>query len=156
MNLLKILVLASIVQLAVFSVAVAGDFGWLSDFNIKAQADPSDFRARLAARFNLGDIQIKAVLDNVEKAADAYIVLRLGEISRHPTDYVIAKYRSSKGKGWGALAKSLGIKPGSREFHALKTDHDLYDARGSDTVKGNAKPHSKSKGGGKGEGKKRK
>ena len=130
MNLLKILVLASIVQLAVFSVAVAGDFGWLSDLNNKAQADSSDFRTRLAVRFNVGDIQIKAVLDNVEKPADAYIVLRLGEIARQPTDYVIAKYRSSKGKGWGVLAKSLGIKPGSREFHALKRGHDLNDARG--------------------------
>ncbi len=156
MNLLKILVLVLIAQLAIFSVAVAGDFSWLSDLSIKAQADPSKFRTRLAVRFNLGDIQIKAVLSNVEKPADAYIVLRLGEISRHPTDYVIAKYRSSKGKGWGVLAKSLGIKPGSREFHALKSGHDLYDARGNDTVKGNAKPHSKSKGGGKGKGKKRK
>jgi hypothetical protein len=156
MNLLKILVLVLIAQLAIFSVAVAGDFGWLSDLSNKAQADLSDFRARLAVRFNVGDAEIEAVLSNVEKPADAYIVLRLGEMSKHQTDYVIAKYRSNKGKGWGVLAKSLGIKPGSREFHALKSGHDLYDARGNDTVKGKAKPHSKSKGEGKGKGKKRK
>ena len=158
MNLLKILVLVSLTQLAVFSAAGAGDFDWLSDLNIKAQADPSEFRTRLAVRFNLGDIQIKAVLSNVEKPADAYIVLRLGEISRQPTDYVIAKYRSNKGKGWGALAKSLGIKPGSREFHALKRGHDLYDDKGSGMVKGKAKSNgnSKGEGEGKGKGKKRK
>ena len=156
MNLLKILVLVLIAQLAIFSVAVAGDFGWRGDLSNKAQADPSKFRARLAVRFNVGDAEIEAVLSNVEKPADAYIVLRLGEMSRHQTDYVIAKYRSNKGKGWGVLAKSLGIKPGSREFHALKSGHDLYDARGNDTVKGKAKPHSKSKGEGKGKGKKRK
>jgi hypothetical protein len=156
MNLLKILVLVLIAQLAIFSVAVAGDFDWLNDLSIKAQADPSKFRTRLAVRFNLGDIQIKAVLSNVEKPADAYIVLRLGEISRQPTDYVIAKYRSSKGKGWGALAKSLGIKPGSREFHALKRGHDLYDARGSGMVKGKAKSNGNSKGEGKGKSKKQK
>jgi hypothetical protein len=143
-------------QLAFSSVAVAGDFDWLSDLSIRAQADPSEFRTRLAARFNLGDIQIKAVLNNVEKLADAYIVLRLGEISRQPTDYVIERYRSSKGKGWGALAKSLGIKPGSREFHALKRGHDLYDTRGSGMVKGIAKYNGNSKGEGKGKGKKRK
>ena len=154
MKLLKILLLASIVQLAVFSVAVAGDFGWLSDLSNKAQADLSDFRARLAVRFNVGDAEIEAVLSNVEKPADAYIVLRLGEMSRHQTDYVIAKYRSNKGKGWGALAKSLGIKPGSREFHALKRGHDLYDARGSGMVKGKVKTNSK--GEGKGKDKKRK
>jgi len=27
--------------------------------------------------------------------------------------------------GWGALAKELGIKPGSEEFHVLKGGHDL-------------------------------
>ena len=156
MKLLKILLLASIVQLAVFSVAVAGDFGWLSDLSNKAQADLSDFRARLAVRFNVGDAEIEAVLSNVEKPADAYIVLRLGEMSRHQTDYVIAKYRSNKGKGWGVLAKSLGIKPGSREFHALKRGHDLYDARGSGMVKGKARSNGNSKGEGKGKGKKRK
>jgi len=54
------------------------------------------------------------------------------------------KYKSDKGQGWGALAKSLGIKPGSREFHALKRGHDLYDE----------KPGYKSKGKGKGKSKK--
>ena len=156
MNLLKILVLASIAQLAVISVAVAGDFGWRGDLSNKAQADLSDFRARLAVRFNVGDAEIEAVLSNVKKAADAYIVLRLGEMSRHPTDYVIEKYLSNKGKGWGVLAKSLGIKPGSREFHALKRGHDLYDNGESGVVKGKTKSHSKSKEGGKGKGKKRK
>ena len=156
MKLLKSLILVSIVQLVVSSVAVAGDFDWLSDFSIKAQANPSEYRTSLAVRFKLGDIQIKAVLSNVEKPADAYIVLRLGEISRQPTDYVIAKYISGKGKGWGVLAKSLGIKPGSREFHALKRGHDLYDTRGSGIVKGKAKSNGNSKGVGKDKGKKRK
>ena len=29
-------------------------------------------------------------------------------------------YGAKKGQGWGAIAKDLGIKPGSAEFHALK------------------------------------
>ena len=41
MNLLKSLVLVLIVQLAVCSVAVAGNIDWLSDLSIKAQADSS-------------------------------------------------------------------------------------------------------------------
>ena len=47
-------------------------------------------------------------------------------MSSRSTDYVLSKYRVKKSKGWGALAKSLGIKPGSREFHALKQGSDLY------------------------------
>jgi len=34
--------------------------------------------------------------------------------------------RSKIRKKLGALAKDLGIKPGSDEFHALKRGHDLY------------------------------
>ena len=136
MNLLKTLVLVSLVQLTVSSVAVAGDFDWLRGLSIKAEADPSGFKATLAVRFDLGDVQVKAVLSNVKEPADAYMVLRLGELSRQPTDYVIAKYRSHRGKGWGALAKSLGIKPGSREFHALKRGHDLNNAEGANRSEG--------------------
>jgi hypothetical protein len=69
------------------------------------------------------------------------MVLRLGEMSSRPTEYVINEYRSGKGKGWGALAKSLGIKPGSKEFHALKGGDDLYggDYKNRGKNKGKAK-----------------
>jgi hypothetical protein len=140
-KLLKILFSFSMMLLFVSSVAAAGDFDWLKDLNIQAEADPSGFRARLGARFKIGDVEIQTVLSNVEKPAEAYMVLRLGEMSARPTDYVIKEYRSSKDKGWGALAKSLGIKPGSKEFHALKNGHDLHD----DKDKGDGKDKGKSK-----------
>jgi hypothetical protein len=111
--------------LLVSSVALAGDFDWMKGLNIRAEADPSGFKAQLAARFKIGNAEINTVISNVEKPADAYVVLRLGEMSHRSTDDVIKQYRSSKGRGWGVLAKSLGIKPGSREFHALKRGHDL-------------------------------
>ena len=117
----------SMILLLVSSAAAAGDFDWVKDFNIRVQADPTGFRARIAARFQIGDAQITAVLGNVSTPADAYLVWRLGEMSRQPTDYVLRQYRSSKGKGWGVIAKSLGIKPGSAEFHALKNGQDLYN-----------------------------
>ena len=144
MKLQKMLFMVSVVFLLLSSsaIVVAGDFDWVRDFNIRAEADPSGFRTRLAARFNIGDTQINAVLSNVDKPADAYMVLRLGEMSAKPTDYVIEQYRSGKGKGWGALAKSLGIKPGSKEFHALKNGNDIYN----DNAKGKGKGKDKRKG----------
>jgi len=126
MKLFKISLISLIAFFAVSSAAIASDFGWTRDFNIQAQLDPSGVRARLATRFNLGDVQIESILSNFDSPADAYIVLRLGEMSGRPTGYVVEKYSNKKGKGWGALAKSLGIKPGSEEFHALKRGHDLY------------------------------
>jgi len=126
------------------SLTMAGDFDWLKDLSITAQADPSGFRAQLATRFQIGDAKISAVIGNVERPADAYMVLRLGEIANLPPESVIEKYKSSKGQGWGALAKSLGIKPGSKEFHALKNGHDLTK---SDGGKGQEKEGRGKKGG---------
>ena len=131
MKMFKILLGVSVILFALSSVAAAKDFGWVDDFNIRAQADPSGFRAQLATRFHIGDAQISAVLGNVSSSADAYIVFRLGEMSGYPTDRVLREYQSGKGKGWGVTAKSLGIKPGSKEFHALKRGHDLYNGQGS-------------------------
>ncbi len=147
MKLIKMLFLVLMVLLLVSSRAVAGDFDWVKNFNIQAEADPSGIRARLATRFKIGGAEIEAVLSNVEKPADAYMVFRLGEMSKQSTSYVVEKYKAGKGKGWGALAKSLGIKPGSREFHALKRGNDIYDAKpkGKDKAKGKNKTKSKGK-----------
>jgi hypothetical protein len=134
-----IVLVLSLILLLAASAQAAQDFAWVNDFNIQAQADPTGFRARLATRFRIGDAEISAVIGNVANPADAYIVFRLGEMSGRPYDGVLREYKTSKGKGWGVIAKSLGIKPGSKEFHALKRSQDLYN--GTDT---------KSKGKGKG------
>ncbi|MCX7634718.1 MAG: hypothetical protein N2Z74_03115 [Syntrophales bacterium] len=118
----------------------AAEFSWMPDFNLKAEADPSGFRARLATRFNLDSVRIDAVVKAVDKPADAYMVLRLGEMSDRPPEYVLKQYQGQKRRGWGALAKSLGIKPGSPEFHALKRGDDLYgDTPGRGKGKGKGK-----------------
>ncbi len=150
MKLFKIFLISLMAILVVSSVTMASGFGWTEDFNIQAQADPSGFRARLAARFNLDDVQIRVVLSNIEKPADAYIMLRLGEMSGRSTDYIVEKYSYNKAKGWGALAKSLGIKPGSEEFHALKSGHDLNGSNSHIEVLYSSFDHGKSSGKGKG------
>jgi len=139
MKMIKVFFVVSMALLFFSSAVVASDFDWIRDFNIQAEADPSGFRARLATRFRIGDTQIKIVLNNVEKPADAYMVLRLGEMSNHPTESIINEYKSGNGKGWGVLAKSLGIKSGSKEFHALKRGHDLYDEKSNGKSKGKGK-----------------
>lgn len=143
MRAFRTVLVVSLMVLSIASAAAAKDFEWLKDLNIKAQADPSGFKASLAARFKIGDAQITTVLSNVEKPADAYMVLRLGEMSGQPTDRVAETYRSGKGQGWGNLAKSLGIKPGSPEFHALKRGHDLDGSGGSGKGKGKKEKKNK-------------
>ena len=143
MSLFKIAIGAFLVISFLSPVSMAGDFGWMEDFSIKAEADPSGFKAKLSARFNIGGAEINTVLSNVDSFVDAYMVLRLGEMAEKPTEEVIGKYKSGKGKGWGSLAKSLGIKPGSQEFHALKRGDDLYGQKSKDKSKGKDKGKKK-------------
>ena len=126
MKLVKVLLIFSICFVVVASHAGAGDFEWTRDLNIQAQADPSGFKAQVATRFKIDDVQVDAVLSTVDKPADAYLVLRLGEMSGKPVGQVIERYKGSGGNGWGALAQSLGIKPGSQAFYSLKKGHDLH------------------------------
>jgi hypothetical protein len=139
MKMKKMFFMVLLMLLFVPSTAPAADFAWMPDFNLQAQADPSGFRARIATRFNIGDAQITTVLSNFPQPADAYVALRLGEMSGNPIDVVTTRYQESKGMGWGKLAKSLGIKPGSREFHALKRGDDLYGGKGKKQGKGEGK-----------------
>ncbi|MDH4100189.1 MAG: hypothetical protein OEV28_06395 [Nitrospirota bacterium] len=156
MGLKKMVVMGLAVLLLSTSAAIAGDFDWLKNLDIRARADESGFRAQLSTRFKVGDADVRLVLGNVGSPADAYMVLRLGEICDKPAGYVLERYKANQGKGWGVLAKSLGIKPGSKEFHALKQGHDLHDGHdghadhGDDKGKGKDKAKDKDKGKGHG------
>lgn len=107
-------------------IATAGDFVWVRDFNIRTRADSAAFKARLADRFGADDAQVSAVIDDVSKPSDAYIVLRLEEMSGQPLDRVMAEYEYGRKKGWDVIAKRLGIRPGSGEYRKLKAGQDLY------------------------------
>ncbi|MBN2654588.1 MAG: hypothetical protein JXR79_05680 [Nitrospirae bacterium] len=138
---------------AVVSIASAAkDFAWMDALNVKAGVSPNDFFGQVAARFKVGNAEVEAVFGKVGRYADAYMAFRLGEMSGKPVGYVVDRYSENRGKGWGVLAKSLGIKPGSKEFHALKRGHDLrgFDGSGS---KGKAKNNNKNKDKGQGKGK---
>lgn len=144
----KLLTLTTLVVslLASLPAWAGGEFEWMSEFNLRAEADLANFRARLAARFRVGEPQIQMVLSQVTQPAEAYMIFRLGEMSGKPPEIVLEKYKAKKGMGWGALAKTLGIQPGSREFHALKQGSDLYE----EIDKGKGKTKTKERGRGKG------
>lgn len=121
--------------------------GFLNDLNIQARADRSGFSARVSAQFNVPLPQVQAVLQVVQAPADAFMVFQLGQMTSTPPESVLKVYQAKKGNGWGVIAKNLGIKPGSREFHALKRgDLVLSGEPGG----GNDKGHGKGKGKGKG------
>jgi len=119
------LLMVALISVSINETAAASDFGWAGELNVQARSDLATFKATLETRFRIGDARLKTVFRSVSQPADAYMVLRLGEMSHQPVETVINMYKRYKPKGWGALAQSLGIKPGSKEFHALKAGHDL-------------------------------
>lgn len=139
--------------LAVPLLAVAGDGldAFLRHVNVQARADTNGFAVKVSAQFGVPEAQVRVVLGNVRDPADAFMIFQLAQFANRPTESVMRVYQSGKGRGWGVLAKELGIKPGSAEFHALKNGelhfgggHDEHAKPGKG--KGNAKDHGKDKG----------
>lgn len=129
------------------SATYAGEFAWAEGLNVEARADRSGFKARLATRFRIGEANVQVVIDQTGgRPADAYMVFRLGEMAHLPVETVLDRYHANKDRGWGALAKSIGIKPGSREFHDLKRGHDLQGYASYGDLKANDKGNSKKTG----------
>lgn len=95
----------------------------LNSINVQATANIGPYTAELSASFGVGQPQIQAWLtvDKMEPA-EVYLALELGKLSGKPPATVVTLYKQNKGKGWGAVAKALGIKPGSAAFKALKTN----------------------------------
>lgn len=145
-----------LMQVAFISTSSAGDFSWVDSLNITAKSDSSGFRLKLATRFHIGNAEVTAVIGDVSRPSDAYMIFRLSELSHRPVAEVMTVYRANRKKGWGVMAKGLGIKPGSREFHALKRGHDLGNGNGGERGQssGKGKGGAKNKGNNKGKGKK--
>lgn len=51
---------------------------------------------------------------------DVYFACALAKSSGHPCRHVVEIWERDHAQGWGAVARRLGIKPGSTEFHGLK------------------------------------
>lgn len=118
-NLLVSVFVALVCSLA--TPALAGDFDWMENFNLKAEADQSGVKLRLGTSFNIGNADVDLVWSNTNSAADAFNVLAVAEIANRPVKDVLAVYQQGRSTGWGNMARSLGIKPGSSEFKALKS-----------------------------------
>jgi len=108
--------------LIVPSAATAGGLErFLDEVEVRASADRGAFRADLSLRFGVSEGRVDGMFEVMSRSSDVYMCLRVGEVAHQPIDRVIAEYKQHQGQGWGVIAKNLGIKPGSDEFHALKS-----------------------------------
>jgi len=118
---------------------------YLHNLSVSAQTDIGGFRTQVGAHFGASGPQIDLVFRSVSEPADAALCLWLAKESRQPVEVVLREYRSHKGQGWGALAQSLGIKPGSAAFKRLKAGDLGWQPAASAGGKGKGKGNGKEK-----------
>jgi len=125
----------------------------LNEMNVRAKADIKLFNTEIKAAYNVTD----NTLDNLYvkykmEPADVYMTLELGSITGKPVVEIANVYSVKKDKGWGVIAKELGIKPGSPEFHRLKNNAKKHK-KGKDKDDKDENKHHEHPGKGKGKGK---
>jgi hypothetical protein len=93
----------------------------LEMIDIEAKTDPDGFIEHLSSRHSIPKQEIHQAKETYSLgAADIYMATVLAKLTNRPVLFVAEEYNKNQGKGWGVIAKDLGIKPGSREFHQLK------------------------------------
>jgi len=121
----------------------------LSKIDADAKLDFGKFKAEVSAKYNIATNKIEEWSAKVGmKPSDICMTAEVAKITQKPADEVVEAYQKNKDKGWGVIAKELGIKPGSPEFHALKNS---MGGKGNGQGKGHK---DNGKGRGKGKGKK--
>jgi hypothetical protein len=121
----------------------------LVEVNNTAKKNLANFKKDMLDRYLLKNEKVEELL-NVKKMepGDVAMAAKVAKVIDVDIDIVIGTYDKNKGKGWGEIAKQMGIKPGSKEFHELKNS-----SKGKSKEKGNAKGNGKGKSDSKGNGK---
>ncbi len=123
----------------------SGMDGFLQQVNNDAKKDLEAFKNLVVDKFKVAKKDVEKLLIDMIPG-DIYMAAQVANIIVKPVTEVSVVYNKNKGKGWGQIAKEMGIKPGSAEFHALKKS---MKKPGGDNDEGGGK----GKGGGKGHGK---
>lgn len=129
----------------------------LNDLNTFAKSKLKEFKKDLCNDFKISEEKIDKLMTTFGmQPADVFMTLQVSKQSGKTVEDVAENFKKNKDKGWGVIAKEMGIKPGSKEFHALK-DSAKGKSKKMKEEKGN-KDNGKGKNGdnkGKGNGKKK-
>lgn len=145
-----ILFFVTMFLLSPLAVFAGGLEDFLANVNVQARVDLPGFSVKISNQFGVPLPQVQAVVQTVREPADAFMVFQLGQFSGKQPERVMDVYSRGKGKGWGVIAKELGIKPGSAEFHALKSGNLHFTGAPAATDESPGKGKGKGKGHGKG------
>jgi hypothetical protein len=94
---------------------------WLGDMNRYGTRYRDPFVDELVRYHGAPRDLVVELLDRRRWApGDVWMACNIASIIGRPCRYVVDVYERDHGQGWGNIAKQMGIKPGSAEFHRLK------------------------------------
>lgn len=114
----------------------------LGNLNLSATADKDNFIKDMSATYNTSEATIKGMIETDRmEPADIFMSFEISRLSKKKVDDVVAEYKKSKARGWGFIAKQMGIKPGSPQFKELKAkakakNDKMKKVKGKDKEKG--------------------
>jgi opacity protein-like surface antigen len=95
--------------------------GTLKQIETQARADQDGFFKQISSRYGVPEKDLRQAQETHQlRAADVFMATAIAKATNRPVLSVAEQYKQNEGKGWGVMAKEMGIKPGSKEFHALK------------------------------------
>ena len=131
-------------------VWVDARLGEINDYG-RYHRDP--FIDEMAGHYGAPRPLLVDLLDHRDWApADVYYACAIAHALGMPCIDVVHEYDRHPGQGWGAVAKRLGIKPGSPAFHALKRGQVETYRRWGRTIVVDRPIHVDWSGGGRGNG----
>lgn len=93
----------------------------LADINAYGRRYPDAFADELARYHGAPRDYVATLLaDPAWTPGDVYFACALAQSIGRACRHVADEWQSNPGEGWGAMARTLGVKPGSAEFKALK------------------------------------
>jgi hypothetical protein len=98
----------------------------LSNLNVEAGVHVDAFVSELSISYAIPKVQVEdLVYTRRVPFGDVFVSVWLASSLKKPLSVVVKEYDMNKDKGWGVMAKNLGIKPGSDAFHSLKKDSSV-------------------------------
>ncbi|MFA5852331.1 MAG: hypothetical protein WC820_06500 [Spirochaetales bacterium] len=120
MTLLFVSLCAANAQTISFGLGDAALETSLNSIGASAKVDVVGFQAEISLTWGQTAASVQMAMNQGLQPAEVYLAAALAKISGKSLTIVVELYKKNSNKGWGALAKELGIKPGSPEFKALK------------------------------------
>ncbi len=93
---------------------------WLGDMNRYGNRYRDPFIDEMVRYHGAPRDLIEDLLARRWAPGDIYFACALARLAGRPCRDVADMWERDHGQGWGAIAKRMGIKPGSAEFHKLK------------------------------------